>query len=628
MADTFQEAEVAIIGGGLGGVAAALAAADAGRSVVLTAETDWIGGQVTAQAVSALDEPETIEAFGGTRRYYQFREGVRAAYKARYPAFAGIAQLNPGNSWVSRLSFEPKVGLRVLEGMLAGHIAARRVRILLQHRPLSARVQQGRIREVLLAGPGDSRVTLRASYFLDATELGDLLPLSSAPYASGAEAFEDTGEPHAARDGPHPERGQSFTHCFLVEYCPGQNYTIRKPYGYEYYRSQQPFTLTLDTPEHGKQRYAMFSGKLPFWTYRRLFDAALFAPGNPEVHDVALINWEANDYYKENLIDRSPAQHARILQEARRLSLSFLYWLQTEAPHDADNGHGYPGLRLLPEAAGTPDGLAKAPYIRKSRRLVAYRRVLEQDIIPQAGRGVRAAHFADSAGIGWYPIDLHRCAGDAPEGKEKRVTFERSLPFQIPLGALLSPAVDNLIAAAKNIGTTHITNGAYRLHPVEWAIGEAAGALAAFALAQGQSPRLVWETPPLLRRFQQGLLAQGIPLNWTMDVPLTDPDFVTLQTSLLTRALPARSPRKEQLQLHPDAPLTRGEGAWLVENTHRLSASPYLAGLLAVWESDPQAPFTGADWSAACMALDLPSPNSSEAPTLRKVVKRLADLAD
>jgi hypothetical protein len=45
------------------------------------------------------------------------------------------------------------------------------------------------------------------------------------------------------------------------------------------------------------------------------------------------------------------------------------------------------------------------------------------------------------------------------------------------LGALIPIRMENLLPAAKNIGTTHITNGCYRMHPVEWNIGEAAGAL-------------------------------------------------------------------------------------------------------------------------------------------------------
>lgn len=68
-------ADVAVIGGGLGGCAAALAAAKRGKRVVLTEETYWIGGQLTSQAVPP-DEHPWIEQFGCTRSYRQFRNGV------------------------------------------------------------------------------------------------------------------------------------------------------------------------------------------------------------------------------------------------------------------------------------------------------------------------------------------------------------------------------------------------------------------------------------------------------------------------------------------------------------------------------------------------------------------------
>src|SRR5436190_23514323 len=67
--DRETECEVLIVGGGMGGVAAALAAARAGRAVLLAEETDWLGGQMTAQGVSALDEHRFIETFGGTMSY-------------------------------------------------------------------------------------------------------------------------------------------------------------------------------------------------------------------------------------------------------------------------------------------------------------------------------------------------------------------------------------------------------------------------------------------------------------------------------------------------------------------------------------------------------------------------------
>jgi len=55
--------EVLIVGGGLGGVAAALGALEAGRTVVLTEEYRWLGGQLTSQAVP-MDEHTWIESFG------------------------------------------------------------------------------------------------------------------------------------------------------------------------------------------------------------------------------------------------------------------------------------------------------------------------------------------------------------------------------------------------------------------------------------------------------------------------------------------------------------------------------------------------------------------------------------
>ena len=94
-----------------------------------------------------------------------------------------------------------------------------------------------------------------------------------------------------------------------------------------------------------------------------------------------------------------------------------------------------------------------------------------------------------------------------------------SLPFQIPLGALLPKRVENLLAASKNIGTTHITNGCYRLHPVEWNIGEAAGALAAFCLARKCQPRRVRKDSDLMGEFQKQLAGQGVPLAWPNPLP-------------------------------------------------------------------------------------------------------------
>ena len=72
----------------------------------------------------------------------------------------------------------------------------------------------------------------------------------------------------------------------------------------------------------------------------------------------------------------------------------------------------------------------------------------------------------------------------------------------------------NLLAGAKNIGTTHITNGCYRLHPVEWNIGEVAGVLAATCLEQGLDPQEVHADPRHVKELQETLVADGVELHW------------------------------------------------------------------------------------------------------------------
>jgi len=189
--------------------------------------------------------------------------------------------------------------------------------------------------------------------------------------------------------------------------------------------------------------------------------------------------------------------------------LSALYWLQTDVPRP-DGGTGYPGLRLRPDIVGTTDGLAQDLYVRESRRIQAVRTITENDVSLAIRGGRGATRFADSVGIGMYRIDLHPSTGGDP------YIDVASTPFQIPLAALLPQRVRNVLPAAKNIGTTHITNGCYRLHPVEWNVGEASGALAARCVRTGVTPHQVGDSPTLIADFQRLLTARGIELSWPM----------------------------------------------------------------------------------------------------------------
>lgn len=541
------ECDVLVLGGGLGGVAAAVRAARLGYRVCLTEENPWIGGQATSQGVAALDEHPHIEHFGGTALYGEFRAGIRAYYRRKYQLKnPDDPHFNPGAGWVSALCFEPRAGLTALLSLVVPQVEAGRLTLFYRARASAAHVQGPSIRTVDVVQDGGTHI-LRfvPAYVLDATELGDLLPLLPVPYVSGAESRDQTGEPHARAAGPAPHLTQSFTCPFAVDFCPGQNHTIPRPPNYEHHRDQQPYTLTLQYAR-GQRTYRFFetAGDLPgsFWAYRRLLCADQFAEGQVP-GDVALINWPGNDYTGGSLIDVSPAEQARQLAAAKELSLGLLYWLQTEVPRDDGRGRGYPELRPRPDIMGTADGFSQHPYIRESRRLEARKTIVEQEVAASHQPNARAAPFGDSVGVGWYAIDIHGQATDV-------VYTAPTKPFQIPLGALVSRHLDNLLAAGKNIGTTHITNGCYRLHPVEWNIGEAAGALAAFCLGQRQTPAAVCRNEVLCRQYQQTLLAAGVPLYWYEDVPLGHPAFAAVQMLAVAGIWPGRA---GHLRFDPEA---------------------------------------------------------------------------
>jgi hypothetical protein len=523
-------ADVAIIGAGVGGCAAALAALRRGMNVILTEETTWVGGQLTSQAVPP-DEHPWIEMFGCTRSYRAYRDGVRNYYRTHYKMTAAArarVELNPGNGTVSRLTHEPRVSLAVVEGMLAPYVKNGSLRILLEHAPVRAETQGDRITSVTLRDGRDNVTrTATAKYFLDATETGELLPLSGTEFVSGDDAREETRELHAAGSAA-PGNNQAFTFCFAMDYLEGEDQIIDKPRGYERWRSYVPkmnppwtgplLSWTMCDPKTLGKREAFFQPNptgvpapgLNLWTYRRIVAQSNFEPG-VYGSDISLVNWPQNDYWLGDLLTATPEKKKEFLQEGKDLSLSLFYWMQTEAPRP-DGKQGWKGLRLRKDVVGTQDGLAKAPYIRESRRIKAQFTVLEQHVGTEmrtlAGKGDQAARFADSVGIGCYRIDLHPAVGGT------NYIDVSSLPFQIPMGALLPLRVENLLPASKNIGTTHITNGCYRLHPVEWNTGEAAGALAAHAVVTAETPAAIWKDKKRLEDFQKILREQGFELEW------------------------------------------------------------------------------------------------------------------
>lgn len=541
-----MKTDILIVGGGTGGCAAAMSAASLGYNVIVTEETQWLGGQLTSQAVPS-DEHPWIESHGCTARYRRFRQSLRQHYRDHYPllpAARNNARLNPGGGSVSPITCEPRAALAAIEGMLAFDRARGRIAVFHHHKPVAADVQGDRVRAVeLLDTRTGNRRWIEAHYILDATELGDLLPLCHAEYVTGAESRKETGEAHAPEIAD-PQNMQAITWCFAMAFdpTPGADHRTAPPSQYAKWRDYSPVLkpawpgklLAIDDTHPITllpRRVPLFSEKPggPCWfRYRKIVTRDHY-PAELAPHEVTLVNWPRNDYFEGSIIDQPAAVVAERLEASRQLSLSLFHWLQTEMPRP-DGGAGYPGLYLPADLLGTNDGLAIAPYIRESRRIRARFTVTENHVGNEAHGGFdihnikprspkdnprpRADRFKDSVGVGCYRIDLHPSTGG-----DNYIDIS-SLPFQIPLGSLVPVRLRNLLPACKNLGVTHITNGCYRLHPVEWNIGESAGLLAAFCLKLSLDPAAVLDSLDRLAEFQSLLTQQGIELEWPEERPV------------------------------------------------------------------------------------------------------------
>nr|BFF25673.1 hypothetical protein GCM10025732_36380 [Glycomyces mayteni] len=352
---THLKTDIAVVGGGLGGVAAALAALRRGRRVVLSEEYPWLGGQLTSQAVPP-DEHVWVEQFGVTATYRALREGIRAYYRDAYPLTDEARrdpQLNPGRGRVSRLCHEPRAALAVITKMLAPHLSSGRLTVLQPHVPVAAETVDGIVRSVTLRDKDTRHDTVvEAAFVLDATETGDLLPLTGTAYVTGAEGRDETGEPSAPATA-QPENMQSIAWCFVFDHVEG-DHTIERPADYDHWRSLAPafwgdamLSFTAPSPRTlepetrtfhvnppydtvgGKEAHGDDPGDLDLWVFRRIAARETFLPGSLD-SDIVLANWPQLDYLGGNVID-TPDRDVH-LRAAKAQSRAFVYWLQTEAP--------------------------------------------------------------------------------------------------------------------------------------------------------------------------------------------------------------------------------------------------------------------------------------------------------
>ena len=549
---TFTQYDVVIAGASFGGVAAALAAAaDPKVKVVLLEPSEWVGGQATSQGLTRWDETTAAltESTGSPQSYRDLRDLIRAHYVGKRSKM-GLKQtfFNPGFAGVGPTFKDAKghdidgnpfaADPQVVRTVLTVLLKEAAVTVEFGATVTAVDVRDGTVRGVTVASKSGTD-TYVGGVYLDATDLGDLLPLcepSGLSWVIGAESEADTAEKQA-ESVAHPEWIQPITVPIALVWglADDRANLIPEPPGYDDIRKRQGFGLfKVDRDGDIHDVFNPTSPSDTLWNYRQFIDPRNFNDGRL---GRTTMNVGDNDYMARAIPTEphSADEDAKVIAEARAVSVAFLYYLQNHVPRDDGKGTGYRNIKVDTDAFGTTDGTAPAPYIRESRRLAnPWVRIVQSDI--DAEHGLRAKNFPDSCGIGHYAMDVHvgwyADAGGKPENKpgayKPNIGTEYrhigTAPFQVPLGALLPQELNNFVAACKNIGATHLTSGAYRVHPIEWTIGEAAGVLAAYCTTQKIAPGDVWGSAGHVTAYQSRLLARGTPIFWWDDVKFVKGD--------------------------------------------------------------------------------------------------------
>ncbi len=566
---------ILVVGGSTAAYSATLAALNLGIEVCLVQPHKVVGGQFTAQALPASDDGDLLnkgnpasslqgEEFAISKTQRWFRQRQR-----QLQPVAGKVLKNPGGGWVSPLATTPIVAATALNERLIPYLASGKLRLIAHSDPIEVLMAAGsgqvaELRRVsgvrFFNHATNSRFTVNAQVTIEATDFGDLLEIWDIPSRVGQELWSDTGEAILkVRDRAFPECQQSFTFNVLVEYtAPGRGQKVAAPNGYGREKWLDPVEFTGDFWMNGEKRN--FFAPFGIFRYRRVQRRSL-SESVVSTGDVAVINWGTskdaqdkqrfcgNDFRLGSLIGSNREERQVLIQRARDRAQAYIHYLQT---------HGFPDLKPRGDLTWTGDGIALEPYIREARRGVALTTIRHEDVaecfFPDQSR---ARCFDDSLGIGEYHyLDLH---GNVVDDWRKHVTptgtaaFAR--PFSLPAKSLVPMTTDGLVLSAKSIGTTHITNAAYRMHPMEWAIGEASGYLAVFAVWTGESPRRVVETLPLLRKLQGFMTRNGVPIFWFNDVAHDDPDFEPIQVMAATGVI--RSESASTLNFRPYANVSR-----------------------------------------------------------------------
>lgn len=511
--------DVVVAGAGTSGWAAAIQAARMGAKVLLVEETDWIGGQMSAAAVTSMDEAGLAGKFPVRERgiYREFNQSMVNFYqtlnKDPYRAYYSWPVQQEGG-------YEPKVTRAVLYAFIE-EARKKGVLDLVTGTGITKVLKEGdRVTGVELDKDG-SKKAVASKVLIEATEYGDILPLAGARYRAGAVTSENL-----VPDSPV----QYDTYLGVIrEYPEGlpEHLKIKEPPpGYEanrYRKTQLYGKLIWGTA--GKEYKGTRTYHVLF-AWRGMADSD--SPSTGKLTEARHTQCGLNGGYQDYHMDVASLEDMEARRAGQRdgiyRTLSVIYYLQNELglPWGLAEDEGYDtpynrkvkaSLDLRPDLTPLAKYMPQMPYVRESRRGRGIYTLRTSDM----GRWEKARLWPTSLAMGDYFMDLDhgKTASAIETDLDTHNHPEGSGPFQVPFEVFVPEKVDGLVFAEKNISQSRVVNGATRLQPSTMLIGQAAGAIAALAVRDGVQPRAL---NPI--EVQKELLGAGSNLiqRWYSDV--------------------------------------------------------------------------------------------------------------
>ena len=442
--------EVAVLGGGPSGLAAAITAARAGRDVVLVEQGAYLGG-VMALGISPLSMLDKSGKFctGGFAAEFLDRLEQRGDSLGtdRCPKHNSVTSVNAEGVKILALEMCREAG----------------VRLLLHAQVLDAGIRDGRIAYADLFGKCN-RIRLYAECFVDCTGDGDLAFLAGCSYEKSPVLQPPTVV--FMLENVDTER--------LIDYVAEHPEELRyndpaiyenPDYTAEHFRSSKSYVFVGLQASFRRWKE---QGVLP--VQRTSFICIRGTnPGEVYVNSVRMTDTDATD-----LFDLTRAEAEGTLQIPKLVAL-----LKAEIP-------GFENCFV--SSVGPTIG------VRETRRILGRKYIGRDDVL-------EARVPEDTVALSGYKVDIHSGNSDGL----RFIDLER--PFGIPYGCLVSRDLNNLLLAGRCISCDEVALGSLRVIPPCMATGHAAGVAAALAAAEKTDPGDL-ETG----RIREILLRQGAVL--------------------------------------------------------------------------------------------------------------------